>query len=494
MALSELTEDLTAAALQRHPPLFKRLPERLFAPLASANRRVYWALLCALHAKRFGPDAPLPPSAGFLHNDIVKDIEQEITLQDWESEDEEFSPATPLGIRAQMIFRRLSEAGWFRVDRVGVREMITMPPAVAKFLSDLIEFAQTGPEFVAGKIRSIEVNVRLLLEATSEGSSLQEVARQSRSLLEHIRIAGTNVRDLMAEISNEDVAREFVRRFFTDFVEKMFIGDYKELRTREHPLARRQEILRMVEQLQDSPDIRGRLLQWYTAKPAAGDARKAAELFERDIQRLEDLRRIDEYLDRLDDEIRRANRLALAYLDYRLRAAQPLDKLIDHAIDAVLRQAPVGMLPEPFAPGECVDVAGLATPRQATRRAPPSELRVQSMSPQAQARARLSLRAKERRMMSAPKLARLVREQLGDRASMGSDEMRADTVESLRALQVLCTVAMANASGSRELALKARELARGFTARRLEGEQPVAPQPISHAPFQIERFTTRSKG
>ena len=36
--------------------------DRLFAPLASANRFQYWSLLCVLHAKRFGPEAPLPPS------------------------------------------------------------------------------------------------------------------------------------------------------------------------------------------------------------------------------------------------------------------------------------------------------------------------------------------------------------------------------------------------------------------------------------------------
>ena len=40
------------------PSLFQRLPEQIFSPLASANRRQYWHLLCALYDKRFGPDAP----------------------------------------------------------------------------------------------------------------------------------------------------------------------------------------------------------------------------------------------------------------------------------------------------------------------------------------------------------------------------------------------------------------------------------------------------
>ena len=483
VALPELTPERIAALDERYPPLFRRISDRLFGPLASPNRMRYWELLCALHGKRFGPDAPLPPGAGFLMAEIVQDIALEMSFQSWSLEGEEL--ATPLSIRANMAFHTLREAGWLRVDRVGVREMVTMPPASAQFLNRLVDFAQTGPEFVSGKIRSIAANVRDLLESNADGASLQEVARQSRALLEHVRIAGTNVRDLMAEISNEHATAEFVRRFFTDFVEKMFIGDYKELRTREHPLARRQEILRMVAQIQETPEVRSRLLQWYAAKPAAGDARRAELLFSRDIQRLEDLRRIDEYLERLDDEIRRANRMALAYIDYRLRASRPLDLLIDHAIDAVLRLDEHGTLPEPFAPGECVHAMGLAVPRQARRRPAAAELRRQAMSPHARARALLHLRARDRRTVSAAKLSAFVREQLAGRDTIDSRALKVDSVEALRALQTLCTISMANASGRRGLKMVARSMSIGFTTERVETAVDTS-QPISHVPFAIE--------
>ena len=61
-----ITDQLSLARIQeRYPPLFKSLPDRLFGPLASQNRFQYWSLLCALFAKRFGPEAELPPSHGF---------------------------------------------------------------------------------------------------------------------------------------------------------------------------------------------------------------------------------------------------------------------------------------------------------------------------------------------------------------------------------------------------------------------------------------------
>ncbi|MEJ8852643.1 Wadjet anti-phage system protein JetA family protein [Variovorax rhizosphaerae] len=494
MAVQALTDQIRKEkAAERYPPLFKRLPDRLFAPLASANRLQYWSLLCALHAKRFGPEAPLPPSRGFLMREITADIAEELQYQDWAPDGDDVTPATPLAIRANMVFNRLREAEWIRVERVGVREMVTMAPAVAHFMNRLVEFAHTGPEFVSGKIRSVEANLKLLLEESTDGSSLQEAARQSRALLEQVRIAGTNVRDLMLEIGRVDATGEFVRRFFDDYVERMFIGDYKELRIREHPLARRQEILRLAAHVQQTPAVRVRLIQWYLEKQAGRDPMRAEAMFERDIQKVEDLRRIDEYLDRLDDEIRRANKLALAYLDYRLRAARPLDELIGQAIEAVVTHGSEAAALSPFAPGECIAGERLVSPRVENKRAPPSSLRKQVMSPEQEARARLALMARDRRTMSLPKLAAFVRQQLGEGDSMPSLALQVDSIESVRALQVLCTVAAANATSSKLLRANARAMSSGFTTVRMEGEEDQS-KGISHLPFVIVNPTKTVKG
>lgn len=494
MAVHDLTEQIRRERVaERYPPLFERLPNRLFAPLASPNRVQYWSLLCALHAKRFGPEAPLPPSNGFLVREITADVAEELQYQDWAPEGDDLTPATPLAIRANTVFNRLREAGWLRVDRKGVREMVTMAPAVAHFMNRLVEFAHTGPEFVSSKIRSIEANLKLLLDESTDGAQLHEVARQSRALLEHVRIAGTNVRDLMLEIGRVASTGEFVRRFFIDYVERIFIGDYKELRTREHPLARRQEILRLAAHVQQTQTIRTRLIQWYLEKQAGRDPTRAEAMFERDIQKVEDLRRIDEYLDRLDDEIRSANKLALAYLDYRLRAARPLDELIGHAIDSVVKHGSKAAALAPFAPGECIAGERLASPRVETKRPQPGGLRKQIMSPEQEARARLALMARDRRTMSLPKLATFVRQQLGEADTAPSSALQVDSIESVRALQVLCTIAAANATPSKLLRANARSMSSGFTTIRMEGEEEES-KGISHLPFTIAKTIKPAKG
>lgn len=467
---------------ERFPPLFQRLPERIFAPLASPNRQRYWSLLCSLHNSRFGPDAPLPPSRGFPVAEIVKAIAEEIRSQDWEAEGE-ITLATPLDIRANEAFSRLKDSGWLRVDRAGARDMVTMPHIVAHFLSRLVDFARTGPLFVAGKVRSIEANLKIILnDDTAGGDSLHETAEQTRNLLEHVRNTGTNVRDLMKVIGAAEDTKSFVRRFFDDFVERVFIGDYKELRTREHPLARRQEILRLATAIQHAPEIRERLLKWYADKRTGGDREHAEMLFERDIQRIDELQRIDEYLDRLDDEIRAANKQALAYLEYRLKSARPIDQLIDHAINAVLVN-PSALQAAPFAPGHCIDPHRMAEPRPDVQRRPPNALRKQVMSPYEEARAKLLLRARNRRLLSMPRVAQFVRQQLGNQPSINSRAIAQDSIEAVRCLQALIVVAAANRSGSQHLRLQARAMTGGFTVQPTGGEETT--EGLTHEPFDL---------
>lgn len=485
MDVPDLNAIEVARVQERFPPLFSRLPERLFAPLASPNRQRYWSLLCSLHNERFGPDAPLPPSHGFPVQEITKAIADEIRHQDWEAEgDGALTLATPLEIRANEAYNRLKDAGWLRADRVGVRDMVTMPPIVAHFMSRLMDFARTGPLFVAGKIRSIEANLEVLLtDDASGGDTLHETAEQTRNLLEYVRNTGTNVRDLMNEIGAVADTKLFVRRFFDDFVERVFIGDYKELRTREHPLARRQEILRLVTSIQYTDAIRERLLKWYSEKRTDGDRKRAETLFERDIQRIDELRRIDEYLDRLDDEIRAANKRALAYLDYRLKAARPLDQLIAHAIGAVLAN-PDAAMAAPFAPGHCMEPSRLAEPRVDIQRKPHGALRRQIMTPYQEARHKLLIEARNRRIVSLPRLASFVRQRLGDESSIHSAEIEQDSIEAIRCLQALCVVAAANRSGSQHLRAQARSMTSGFSVVPTGGDATT--DGLTHEPFSVE--------
>lgn len=480
----EMMAATRSGAMSAASMLFERLPDRLFAPLASLNRHRYWALLCVLHSRRFGPDAPLPPSNGFSVRDISQDIEDELLTQDmWESEEGQ-TPETPSNIRANMVFNRLVDSGWFRLETFGLEKRVTMRPTVSKFLTFMIAFAETGPVFVSGKIRSIELNIQQVIESKADGDTLAETADQARNLLEHVRNTGTNVRDIMEALSKETTTAQYVRLFFSQYIEHVFIGDYRELRTKEHPLSRRPQILRAVEELQESEHHRERLIGWYESKRCSGDRRRAELLFEKDIQRLLDLRRIDEYLERLDDEIRLANRRALAYLDYRLRSLKPADLLVRQSIEATLSPSrPV--MTDPFPSDVMISGEGLAEPRKQTERPAPSSLRRQVPSESELARSRLMLRARDARSITPPKLAEYVRKQVDPQGYASNEDLKLETVSDVRSYQALSSVGMAMSAGGRRLLLSAMTVARGFRVR-LSNSAEVEGNGISGRPFTIE--------
>lgn len=358
-----------------------------------------------------------------------------------------------------------------------------MAPAVAQFLTRLVEFAQTGPVFVAGKVRSIEANLLLIARDNADGDTLQEAAAQARSLMEHVRNTGTNIRDLMASFTAEMTTAQYVRRFFSDYIERVFIGDYRELRTQDHPLSRRQQILETIEAIHASDVHRARLITWYTAKQAQGDVRRAEWMFERDVQRLLEMRRIDEYLDRLDDEIRRANKRALAFLDYRLKSLRPIDRMVGHAIATVFAN-PNAIEAAPFAAGELMAPSRLAEPRKVMERASPTALRAQVLSTEEEARARVLLRARAARSITAPKLAEFVRQSLDGSAAIDSALLEIDSIEDVRALQTLSVLALAMTGDSRALRIAAMNMARGFTVQ-LDDADEVPAAWISHTPFRV---------
>jgi len=295
----------------------------------------------------------------------------------------------------------------------------------------------------------------------------------------------------MEALSAEVTTAQYVQRFFSEYIERVFIGDYRELRTREHPLSRRSQILRSVEELRSTEAHRERLVTWYQGKRCGGDRRKAEQLFEKDIFRLEDLKRIDEYLDRLDDEIRRANRRALAFLDYRLRSLRPIDLMVKHAIEAAL----AGKLPElgdPFPPGELISGERLAEPRKLTERTAPSSLRRNVPSEEERARSKVMLRLRENLSITPPKLAQFVIEKLGEKTQIISQMFTLKTIEDVRAYQTLARIGLEMSSDSRRLQLSALTMAKGFRVRLMPDLEPEGSL-ISGKSFTIERNKMKSE-
>ncbi|KLI97920.1 Wadjet anti-phage system protein JetA family protein [Luteimonas sp. FCS-9] len=474
------------------PSLFSVVPAGVFGPLASANREHYWLLLHRLFDEFFGPDAPMPPSHGLPRREITAAIERYLVADDpWEDEDGQ-GPDTPSGTRAHVIYERFRSAGWLRQERIGAREMVSMPPAVSQLLSTLVEFAEHGPTFVSAKVRSIELQMQQVVEGAGAGDALDEAADQARRLLVSLSAMSLQVRDLMPELSRAETTAQFARQWFEQYVSRFFIGDYAGLHRADHPLARRSSILAMVQQVETGPRHEA-LLAWYREHLAGGDDARAALRLARSLRRLRELERIDEYLGRLDDDIRQANRRALAFLDYRLRAPDRLDILLRRACRGV-STAPAEALRLPVAPGALVDEARLRPPRTRPQPIPRSANAAQVPTPEQLARLSLLRRMKRARLVTAEDMARYVGRHLGEADSVDSSGMAVASIEDLRAYQTLLTLALR----SRRIGGLRRDdplgrLLRGFRVELLDSGDPVDNGLLRAPRFVVRRLAPASR-
>jgi hypothetical protein len=470
-------------ASRQIPALFDLLPDGIFAPLAAPNKRHYWQLLYQLFEDRFGPDAPLPPSVGFQRRVIIADLEGYLLTDDpWETEQGEV-PNTSLNVRANGIYERFREAGWLRQERIGAREMVSMPPLINRLLGTLTEFIGQGPTFLGAKMRSIELQLRQVVDGQASGDTLDEAADQARQLLSFVASTSVQVRDLMAELTRSESTAAFARALFERYVSRLFVGDYADLHSADHPLARRSAILTMLTEIEHSA-IRERLALWYQTKLTGGDALRAEQRLQRSLRRLGEIDRLDEYLDRLDEDIRQANRRAIAYLDYRLRAPEKIDVLLARACRAV-QQAPASELRLPIAPAALLHEERLRPPRQTPSEIARSANQIRTPTPEQIARMALLQKMKRARLVLPEDLRRYVAQHL-QADSLDSADLPMESIADLRAFQTLLTLGLR--SGSRT-GLRAgdplRNLQQGFRVELLPAQRQmhacvIAPRFVIH--------------
>ena len=91
--------------------------------------------------------------------------------------------------------------------------------------------------------------------------------------------------------------------------------------------------------MRDDPDKRGVLVAYYHTAYRCRTINEAEERFEQDVARLLMLKDIDRHLDRLNASVDRATTQALAFLNYKLRTPDRIDRLLADGI-AHLGRAP----------------------------------------------------------------------------------------------------------------------------------------------------------
>ncbi|MBK1874944.1 hypothetical protein FE848_17100 [Marinobacter sp. 1-3A] len=392
--------------------LFDRLPKDIFRPLASANRERYWALLLRLHESFFGPDAGLTPEDGYVQRTITYEIERFILdCDDWVTEDGQ-PLDTPISVRANMALERLVNAGWLREERIGVRTMIVMPPVVQKFLEQLQQFAEEGPKRVGGKVQLIYNSLLAIERAPKEQAGvLPEAAKEARNLVASLGGTSIRVREIMEALVQHETTGAFVAHFFKEYISSVYIQDYQEIRTNNHPLRHRHDIVRIATWLRDDAETRVVMLEEYRRLFSLSDLDDAAVHFERDIGRLLKFQQIQLLLDRLDDSVTRATRQALAFIQYRLRTPDRIEQAIENTIETLISDpASDKYILTPFAAGPLFSEEQLREPRKVRKDPVISPIRSAVMTPEQKALSDLRREMQRARQVTRQAIRNYLRE------------------------------------------------------------------------------------
>lgn len=422
------------------PSLFEILPTGLFKPLASRNRAHYWRLINLLYDRFFGPEADLPPPNGYEHREITRAIEGWLETHDpWEAEDG-ISRDSPLGVRANLYLDTLVRAGWITQERLGMAQIASMPTVVAQYLGDLLAFLERGPVPVGAKMRSIEAALQRTLDGSHAADDLEVAAAQARELVTSVSSLGVRIRELMRGLSAAPTTAAVLRQIFSDYIGRVYMADYADLTGADHPLARKSAVMSLTYEI-ESAHRREAIIQSYMQRRTGGDREAAEAGVARALKRVQDLDRLQDFLDRLEDDLRRMNRRMLALIDYRLRAPDHFDVRVRRALAGALsKDANVPGLP--VGPGQLLSGELLYKPRQRRAAIERRADRRRQLTPEQEAIRRLQRRAIETRMVRPSDVTRYLEDALGLARSKAAADLPITSINDLCVLQALTTASL----------------------------------------------------
>ncbi len=406
--------------------LFKKLPLTLFRPLAAHQRsRLYWQVLTRLYANLFDEDVEIG-EYGHAKSRVIDIIESVIEqYAAWWGEDQEGEDSkNDARNRANLTYYHLRDTGWLEESRYGYHDYVSMLPRVSQVLAALMEIAEGRPLVMSGKLKALRSGIRAVLEKPGdEADTLIELAKEAGRFSRHLNSIRSSIKELYDRIQGDLPIREVVNGFFDDFLREIFIRDYATIKTTENPLTIRDELLRVINQLRYTPEVKQALQKGYVGIYGEGQVEVARNHLDRDLSRLDQVfMNIERQFDAIDQMKVRYEQRVDTVIDYATRTPRTIGRDLKRLTAALVSEAE-----KREAAGESLDdltvrlplltEEGLSEVRfaQAKRpRTPPTPRKVQrrKVSPEALARIREERTAKEAIQVDEDVLADFLRIQM----------------------------------------------------------------------------------
>jgi hypothetical protein len=295
--------------------LFGALADEAFRPLTGKYRHAYAAILRRLHDGLFSVDTMDQP----IKQEVVREVADALDVHKVSLDQAE---SDSFKLSGQDAYAELIQCGWLSEQREGWAVFVEMEERVSRLVGTLVGLKERpdGGSF-GGTMVAVAASIESAVQnplASAQG--VGEAAKRAREFARYTRSIVGTLKGIEKSMLAQASLNNLVKAFFDEFVDRIVIGDYRNLTlSRNHPYGFKWRIRDAAETILGTPELMSSLVLGLVSQGGASDAQAAEALLHRQLGEVSDaLELIETFRHRIDlskANVERRFANTLRYLD-----------------------------------------------------------------------------------------------------------------------------------------------------------------------------------
>ncbi len=408
--------------------LFEHIPENLFSVFTGPLKELHADLLFLVYDLYRRSIYTLPKETII---DLFCEYLETAAIQDWPEEDEEAGECDPdrsIRDRANLLFRKLDEAGWLDQEQHPDYSFRVSLPDHALALLDTLDKIRKGYRMeYRGRILSIYQNL-----TGEEGLSyvaLQQAHEATAELIDGLKSLSHSIKKYTGELLKVKAPRDILSHIFDQYFSEVLGEQYYRLKTSEHISKYRTGIITRVKQWQSNRPAITEQARLMVEEKQAADSLPAENLIYDWLEYIEEsFGSMDEILEEIDRRNVQYARAAVEKLRFQLRHGKGSEQSLRRALRYLSGEArrrgereevaaDIGRFIRLF-PQRAIDELSIKTPPRHRREHIPRPLRIPEISRETRQGKLERFRKRVREEITVEEINRYVEELLAGQAEL----------------------------------------------------------------------------
>ena len=421
--------------------LFMHIPDNLFSVFTGPLKELHADLLFLVHDLYQRSIYTLPKETII---DLFCEYLETAVVEEWPEEDDDPEAGGPgvdrsIRDRANLLFRKLDEAGWLEQEQHPDYTFRVSLPDHAQAILDTLDKIRKGYRMeYRGRILGIYQN--LTGEEGLSHIALQQAHEATRELIGGLRSLSHSIRKYTAELLEVRAPRDILSHIFDQYFSDVLGEQYYRLKTSEHISKYRTGIVMRVKQWQSNRPAVAEQARLMVEERQASENLQAENLIYDWLEYVEDsFNSMDEIIEEIDRRNVQYARAAVEKLRFQLRHGHGSEQSLRRALRYLAAEARScgerEELPDSVSrfirlfPQRAVDELSIKTPARRRQEHVPEPLRLQELSGQTRRTKLERFRRRVREEITVEEINCYVAELLAGKAELPLSEIPLDSKE-----------------------------------------------------------------